>query len=320
MKRPNPAIKSPAGCLFFALIISTHVMVLDAKTIHAQPNGFSSDAFSGTLVFLANIEGNWDIFSWKAGDDAPDRLTKTPWDEKFPSLSPQRLRVAYTTTEGVVFLFDLETRETRALDSILERHPGKWEHPSFSPDGKTLICSYYEPGKQDKAALAKIDLESLDVSFPLSQYGPQFNPAWSPAGSRIVYGYTHCSTACGRIIQEIWLADGPGKRSRQLAMTNAHCLDPAWFPDGRQIAFSANIDGNFDIWMINETSDGLKRVTGHGALDDSPAPGPAGRRLAFISTRSGKKSIWIKHLETGESIRLHPFGDDEIECKDVDWK
>jgi len=139
-------------------------------------------------------------------------------------------------------------------------------------------------------------------------------------GSRIAYAYTHCSSACGRIIQEIWLADVSRKTSRQLAMTGAHCLDPAWSLDGKKIAFSVDTMGNFDIWAIDVESKKLSQLTLNPALDESPAFGPDGKYMAFVSTRSGKRSIWIKNLQTQGMIELCPFGKENIECKDLDWK
>lgn len=295
--------------LFFFLFVNP---------VCAQPINFESKSFAGSMVFLANLDGNWDIFLWEPGKGAPVQLTSTPWDEKYPCISPSRKLLAYTTTEGLLFLIDLETRETKPLK--LNDYPGKWEHPSFSPDGRKLVCSYFAPGGQDRAKLAFIDPETLKVDFIFPQYGPQFSPCWSPLDSRIAYAYTHCSSACGRIIQEIWVADISRKMSRQVAMTGSHCLGPAWSADGKKIAFSADISGNFDIWAVDMESRKLTQLTRNPALDESPAFGPDGNYLAFISTRSGKRSIWIKNLQTEEVIELCPFGKEKTECKDLVWQ
>ena len=294
---------------FFILFVG----VACARDVDALPAHLS-----GRMVFLANVGGNWDIFLWEPGKGTPVQLTNTPWDEKYPCISPSGKSLAYTTTEGRLFLMDLGTCETTPLNP--DEYPGKWEHPSFSPDGKKLICSYFIPAEQDKAVLAMIDLKTCEVNFIFPQYGPQFSPAWSPANSRIAYGYTHCSSACGGIIQEIWVADVSRKTSRQLAMTGSHCLGPAWSQDGKKIAFSANMSGNFDIWTVDMASKRLTQLTRNPALDESPAFGPDGNYLAFISTRSGKRSIWIKNLQAEEVIEIYPFEKERTECKDLDWR
>ncbi|MDI6793330.1 MAG: hypothetical protein QME81_10755 [bacterium] len=304
--------------LKYRYILVVFTLLLTFSRVYAQPANHQSDTFPGTMVFLANLDGNWDIFWWEGDKEKAEQLTQTPYDEKSPALSPKKDKLAYTTTEGRLFILDLKTQKHIPLE--MESYPGKWDNPSFSPDGQNLVCSYFDPQKQDKAELAIIDLKTLEPRFFLKQFGSQSSPSWSPKGSMIAYAYAHCSTECGRIIQEIWITDPRKRYSRQLLLTHAHCLSPSWSPDGSRIAFCADISDNFDVWMVDIESKKLVQVTSHHSLDDSPAFGPDGNRIAFISTRSGQKAVWINDLATDTLHELHPFGDKNIECKDVTWR
>jgi TolB protein len=153
----------------------------------------------------------------------------------------------------------------------------------------------------------------------LEQKGIQMWPAWSPDGNRLVYANYHCGNDCGRFIQELWVADPSGGWARQLLMTNSFCQQPAWSPDGRKIAFSSDKSGNFDIWIVSLGNWKLEQTTNDESLDEHPAWSPDGNRLAFISRRSGLMEIWIQDLKTKRFRKLRPFGNRDVECKDVAW-
>jgi TolB protein len=284
-----------------------------------QSAGFESRDSDGIMVFTTNVDGVWDLFSWvKDSKGSPVRLTRSSWDQRRPSVSLGRDLVAYSTTDGELFVMDLKTKGSTPIK--VDGYPGKWDQPSFSPNGKKLVCSYFRPEGKDRAELAVIDLESKRVELLLPQYGPQSGPAWSPKESLIAYVYGHCSAACERVIQEMWITAFSTKATRQLTLTNSNCTDLAWSPDGKKIAFSSDMSGNFDIWMVDVQSGKMTQVTRHPAMDESPAFSPDGKELAFISTRTGKRAIWLKDLKTGKETELRPFKDRDVEIKDLVWK
>jgi TolB protein len=72
--------------------------------------------------------------------------------------------------------------------------------------------------------------------------------------------------------------------------------DPAWSPNGAQIAFASNLMGSNDIWLI----DAISSSTIHSPLqltfskysDVHPAFSPDGRKIAFVSDRTGATEIY----------------------------
>ena len=76
---------------------------------------------------------------------------------------------------------------------------------------------------------------------------------------------------------------------------------PSWSPDGSQIAFVSDVEGEPDIWVMGSDGSGLVNLTGHEAKDHSPAWSPDGEWIAFASVRDSL--YW-------ELYRMRPDGSD----------
>jgi len=291
-------------------IVAGVLLLLHAPTAQAE-------AKSAEMVFVADADGNWDIFVASADRRNPVQLTHTPYDENEPRWSPDRKKIIYSASDGRMYVIDVKTRETQELAS--EDEAKKKTSPCFSPDGKKIVYVRFKGKAADDTELAIFDLETSVWRTLIDQPGPQFDPDWSPNGKYIVSTTVHCTAECGRIIQELWLTSSEGGYARQLLMTNSHCMKPRWSPDGRTIAFCSDKDGNFDIWVLSLEGWKLEQLTTDPHLDTSPTGSPDGRRIAFVSARTGRMKIWIKDLETGKLSMLSPFKDKNIECRDVAW-
>jgi Tol biopolymer transport system component len=63
---------------------------------------------------------------------------------------------------------------------------------------------------------------------------------------------------------------------------------PRLSPDGRTIALARRVNGNTDLWTIDNTEHGaLQRLTSDPAIDVGPVWSPDGGRIAFYSSRRG---------------------------------
>jgi TolB protein len=70
--------------------------------------------------------------------------------------------------------------------------------------------------------------------------------------------------------------------------------EPAWSPNGQQIAFSSTRGGgnNLDIWVMNADGSNPTRLTDHAAPEQDPAWAPDGQSLFFTAERDGRGEIY----------------------------
>ncbi len=271
----------------------------------------------GDMAFVANLDGNWDLFTVDDQGENLTRLTQTPYDEKDPAWSPDRKMLVYATSDGAINIMHVASKETMQIkndDPALQKYG-----PVFSTDGNRLAYAQANKELRDDTDLVVYDLQKKTSKVFLHQVGIQMWPAWSPDGKHLAYTSLHCNEACGRFIQELWLAGANGKWAKQLLMTNSFCKQPAWSPDSARLAFSSDKAGNFDIYVLHPGTGLVEQITTDSNMDESPAWSPDGKRIAFVSTNSGIMQLWIKNLDSGELKMLRPFGDKVTPCKDVAW-
>jgi tricorn protease len=78
-------------------------------------------------------------------------------------------------------------------------------------------------------------------------------PALSPDGQHVAYSHGG----------DLWVASVEGGIARRLTAHPQYDTSPLWSPDGSQIAFSGNRNGNFDAFVISAAGGTPKRLTWH---------------------------------------------------------
>jgi TolB protein len=109
---------------------------------------------------------------------------------------------------------------------------------------------------------------------------------------------------------DIWRV-GIGEDLR-LTSSPADDYDPAWSPDGRQIAFVSGRAGSDDVFIMDAEITGERQVTFYTGFDKRPTWSPDGTRIAFWSDRdAGHPQIWVINVDLTGLVNLsnNPFND-----------
>lgn len=154
--------------------------------------------------------------------------------------------------------------------------------------------------------------QSTDTPTPTDTWTP--TPTFTPTPPpKIAYVSTQDDDA------EIWVMDANGANPRQLTFNSDTDESPCWSPDGRQIAFmrEGEGEGNKNIWIMSaEGENEIKLdIEPPGVLfsDDNdemwPAWSPNGEWIVFQSNWYGSDNIWIVNVES-KQLRQLTFGSD----------
>ena len=90
----------------------------------------------------------------------------------------------------------------------------------------------------------------------------------------------------------------------RLTNNNANDGFPDWSPDGQQIAFESDRDGNWEIYVMGADGSGVTRLTNNDAIDGFPDWSPDGQQIAFESDRDGDWEIYVMGADGSGVTRL----------------
>ncbi|HWJ25100.1 MAG TPA: hypothetical protein VNS32_01075, partial [Flavisolibacter sp.] len=89
---------------------------------------------------------------------------------------------------------------------------------------------------------------------------------------------------------DLWIMPKDGGTAVRLSSPQGVETFPRFSPDGKQIAFSGNYDGNIDVYVLPVTGGIPLRLTAHGYSDRVVCWKPDGSKIIFASSReSGKQ-------------------------------
>ena len=267
----------------------------------------------------------------KRDGSAVSQLTNSPSaggfaDDFTPAFSPDGRTIAFSRFRDVhdhqIYAMDADGSDARRLTCM----PNGATEPAFSPDGqKIAFVSETARNPRPGALSADWDLEiylmDADGSgeTQLTQKGGS-EPAFSPDGRTIAFsscrhdhrkreqgGLNDCpGTAIFRDgNSEIYVMDADGSE-RRLTHAAAADYDPAFSPDGQQIAFTSERDGNSEIYVMDADGSGETQLTQNGG--SGPAFSPDGQQIAFTSERDGNSEIYLMDADGSGETQLTQNG------------
>jgi Tol biopolymer transport system component len=205
------------------------------------------------------IYPGYDIFVGRRDGSGLRQLTTGQGYDAEATISRDGKKIVFTSTRGGdldIYIMDADGSSVRQLTNATGYDGG----PFFSYDGRWIVYRAHHP-TEPKAVEDYTSLLKQNLIRPTQL--------------------------------DIWVMRADGSEKRRVTTSAAASFAPYFFPDGKRIVFSSNMNDpkgrNFDLYSVNTDGTGLEQITFNDTFDGFPMFNSKGTKLVFASNRNAAK-------------------------------
>jgi len=264
------------------------------------------------IAYQSDYDGDeqWDIFLVSAKTGKVVNLTQTrEVAELDPTWSPDGRYLAYevkakTSAAYEIDVYDMLMREVKHITTGTPQDKRN-SNPIWSKDGKYIVYTQ-EQAKGTDSNIFIADVAAATSTLLTPHEGEQIYSAddISPAGKHVLI-----TSNAGNGYDNIGLLDIATKRVSWLTKDKWEISGGEFSRDGRRITFTANVDGNEDIYL-HELAMGKSTVLPIPKGLNAPAGGHSAftkdgsRLLYYHNGPTAPGDLWVYALATGKSHQV----------------
>ena len=280
--------------IFSITLISTYSS-LKAQTTTAKIESGEVIAY----CFQPMEQGIHEIYVIDEGGDNNMKLINATIGLNHPDISADGQRVVcvgYVPT-GSIHVFNIDgTGLTRLTNTSNVTD----YQPAWSPDGTQIAFT------RIYGSWVKVELWIMNSDGSNQHYiGVEGSAAkWSTDGNSLIYS----SKVSGNY--DIYTCDTDGSNVQRLTTTVLNETNPAYSPDGAQIAYCGFTDENnsstYEIYKMNSDGTNNSKLTNNNFMDSNPRWSPDGTRFVFGSDRHevNKWEVYIMNVDGSNVHRV----------------
>jgi len=241
----------------------------------------------------ADVLGRMALLDARTGEVEP--LGFTPHGARPLCWSRDHRRLLYAAPAGGsaqhVFEYDLESGEIHPI----ARGPYHYLGASYGPDGR-LALARMDP-REGGAARSRIFVTRPGGggARPVTEGPMDTWPVWSPDGG--VVAYTSIDQTGSAVIRTVEpLSEGEPRLV-------ARGLEPAFFPKGDWLVYTAKRRGRWAIWRVRPDGSGKHPIGSSAHNERGPAVSPDGRFIVYVAEDDEHQRLMVRSLD-GSGDRL----------------
>ena len=303
----------------------TRIALLTGAVCLAVAAPATAEPVNGRIAFTT-FESSADPAAgdiWTMNADGADKVQAVfdPGYDAQSDWSPDGNRIAFRSRRNDRFeisIVDLRVRDAatgrpRVTDVAVATDGSQTSMPSWFPDGTGLIYRRTNPpaGVTTLSDVWAMNLDGTNRRPIAVLPGDQLYPSYSPDMKQLVFATDPPGTERRRI-EVMDVATGVVKTLFDGGPTIDDAA-PAWSPDGRQIAFESDLDGDGEIYVMNADGSNVRQITHNTIWDEGPAWSPDGTKFVFSRGLGDLVlDIWTMNADGSDQRQLTTYpGRDE---------
>jgi Tol biopolymer transport system component len=306
--KPKSVTDREISNLLFSIVYTWFAFLFVTGCSSEVNPGRSPDPMPG-IAFVSERDGNQEIYLIQADGSGLTRLTDSPEVDSSPYWSPDGLQIAFRSRrEGSSDIFIMGADGSQPVNLVSDPEDSIYDefNPTWHPDGDRLAIytDRFPPASGcatgvHQLALMPVSGGSENIELAGALAGNQASFSWSPDGQRLAF-----SSICSGVYSHIYIWEIKTGTVIQFTEGSHHNLLPAWSPNGQQIAYTTNRDGNLEIYLYRLGTSQTTNLTQHPGLDQHPTWSPDGYHIAFTSDRDGNHDIFVMDSDGGSPHNL----------------
>lgn len=320
--RISPLVWTIASFFVFATIVilaNTTGNLRISKAATSFYRQFFPEPLTGTILFVSNKTGNWDIYEMDLATKEMVDLTNNAADDMNPQVSPDGKTVVFysnrtSTTSpqqgqptNQIYTLDLQTR---TLKQLTNDNSGNYD-PTFSPDGSSIIFkSTRDDGFGDIFTMKSDGTEQTNLTKE-RKMTEEWDPVFSPNGGTIYFVSRLSGT---HSTDELFRMNADGTNVVQLTSNSFPDWYPAVNPKSGILVFISKLSAATSDDLFVSDGDGNNRndITNLTGNDNDPAWNLDGTKIIFINDHDGNYNLFIMNSDGSGLQRVADIPGNEL--------
>lgn len=187
----------------------------------------------------------------------------------------------------------------------------------FSPDAKSIIFQAV-PNGESEYQIYTLELATKKLKMVSTGKGACTCAFYRPDGKKIIFASSHLDPTLGEPKpakasggyawdfnehMDVFEADPDGSNLKRLTDAPGYDAECAYSPDGKQIVFTSQRDGDLEIYVMDADGKNQRRITNGKGYDGGPFFSADGKSILYRGDRrdDGKQNLQIRMAATDGS-------------------